>query len=95
YVPAAETVGDRADRIFSKVTLSLKDVEQDQRSRVEQLTIDAGNAANAIETVLTRFKIPMPESAAEKDDDDAVGGPYVEPESNDGFNNSLVALDGA
>ncbi|TCA30469.1 M23 family peptidase [Rhizobium leguminosarum bv. viciae] len=95
YVPAAETVGDRADRIFSKVTLSLKDVEQDQRSRVEQLTSDAGNAANAIETVLTRFKIPMPESVAEKDDDDAVGGPYVEPESNDGFNNSLVALDGA
>jgi murein DD-endopeptidase MepM/ murein hydrolase activator NlpD len=95
YVPAAETVGDRADRIFSKVTLSLKDVEQDQRSRVEQLTSDAGNAANAIETVLTRFKIPMPETAAKKDDDDAVGGPYVEPESNDDFNNSLVALDGA
>nr|WP_246709741.1 peptidoglycan DD-metalloendopeptidase family protein [Rhizobium laguerreae] len=95
YVPATDTVGDRADRIFSKVTLSLKDVEQDQRSRVEQLTSDAGNAANAIETVLTRFKIPMPESAASKDDDDAVGGPYVEPESNDGFNNSLVALDGA
>lgn len=94
YVPAAETVGDRADRIFSKVTLSLKDVEQDQRSRVEQLTSDAGNATNAIETVLTRFKIPMPETAA-KDDDSAVGGPYVEPESNDDFNNSLVELDGA
>ncbi|NKM97746.1 peptidoglycan DD-metalloendopeptidase family protein [Rhizobium leguminosarum] len=94
-VPATDTVGDRADRIFSKVTLSLKDVEQDQRSRVEQLTSDAGNAANAIETVLTRFKIPMPETAARKDDDDAVGGPYVEPESNDGFNNSLAALDGA
>lgn len=44
YVPATDTVGDRADRIFSKVTLSLKDVEQDQRSRVEQLTSDAGNA---------------------------------------------------
>ncbi|MFS2178519.1 peptidoglycan DD-metalloendopeptidase family protein [Rhizobium pisi] len=96
YVPAAETVGDRADRIFSKVTLSLKDVEQDQRYRVEQLTSDAGNAANAIESVLTRFKIPMPEVAAKQDEDDsAVGGPYVEPESNDDFNNSLVALDGA
>jgi len=95
YVPATDTVGDRADRIFSKVTLSLKDVEQDQRSRVEQLTSYAGNAANAIETVLTRFKIPMPETADKKDDDDAVGGPYVEPESNDDFNNSLVALDGA
>lgn len=96
YVPAAETVGDRADRIFSKVTLSLKDVEQDQRSRIEQLTSDAGNAANAIETVLTRFKIPVPEeTAARQDDDSAVGGPYVEPESNDDFNNSLVELDGA
>ncbi|EJZ21721.1 peptidoglycan DD-metalloendopeptidase family protein [Rhizobium sp. Pop5] len=95
YVPTAETVGDRADRIFSKVTLSLKDVEQDQRNRVEQLTSDAGNAANAIESVLTRFKIPMPETAAKQDDEDAVGGPYVEPESKDDFNNSLVALDGA
>ena len=96
YVPAAETVGDRADRIFSKVTLSLKDVEQDQRSRIEQLTSDAGNAANTIETVLTRFKIPVPEeTAAKQDDDSAVGGPYVEPESNDDFNNSLVELDGA
>ncbi|ANK85911.1 MULTISPECIES: peptidoglycan DD-metalloendopeptidase family protein [unclassified Rhizobium] len=96
YVPATETVGDRADRIFSKVTLSLKDVEQDQRNRVEQLTSDAGNAANAIESVLTRFKIPMPETAAKQGwDDSAVGGPYVEPESNDDFNNSLIALDGA
>ncbi|MBY5779847.1 peptidoglycan DD-metalloendopeptidase family protein [Rhizobium leguminosarum] len=96
YVPATDTVGDRADRVFSKVTLSLKDVEQDQRSRVEQLTSDAGNAANAIETVLTRFKIQMPENAAAaKKDDDAVGGPYIEPESNDDFNNSLAALDGA
>ncbi|WP_064691735.1 peptidoglycan DD-metalloendopeptidase family protein [Rhizobium aegyptiacum] len=96
YVPATETVGDRADRIFSKVTLSLKDVEQDQRNRIEQLTSDAGNAANAIESVLTRFKIPMPETAVKQDEDDsAVGGPFVEPESNDDFNNSLIALDGA
>ncbi|EJT05403.1 peptidoglycan DD-metalloendopeptidase family protein [Rhizobium sp. CCGE 510] len=95
YVPAAETVGDRADRIFSNVTLSLKDLEQDQRNRVEQLTSDAGNAANAIGTVLTRFKIPVPEETAARQDDDAVGGPYVEPESNDDFNNSLVELDGA
>ncbi|RFB95675.1 peptidase [Rhizobium leguminosarum bv. trifolii] len=95
YVPSAETVGDRADRIFSNVTLSLKGVEQDQRNRVEQLTSDAGNAANAIGKVLTRFKIPVPEDTATKQDDDAVGGPYVEPESNDDFNNSLAALDGA
>ncbi|MDR9785020.1 peptidoglycan DD-metalloendopeptidase family protein [Rhizobium redzepovicii] len=95
YVPSAETVGDRADRIFSNVTLSLKGVEQDQRNRVEQLTSDAGNAADAIGNVLTRFKITVPEESAGRQDDDAVGGPYVEPESNDDFNNSLAALDGA
>ena len=95
YVPSAETVGDRADRIFSNVTLSLKGVEQDQRNRVEQLTSDAGNAADAIGNVLTRFKIPVPEESAGRQGDDAVGGPYVEPESNDDFNNSLAALDGA
>jgi hypothetical protein len=61
YVPTPETVGDRADRLFSKVTLSLKGVEEEQRARVEQLTLDAGDAASNIEKVLTRFKIAVPE----------------------------------
>ncbi|MGO4194447.1 peptidoglycan DD-metalloendopeptidase family protein [Rhizobium sp. YAF28] len=97
YVPAEETVGDRADRIFSKVTLSLKTVEQDQKNRIDQLTSDAGNAANTIEGVLDRFHIAVPAEtiAAKEEEDSAVGGPYVEPESNDDFNNSLVQLDGA
>lgn len=96
YVPAKETVGDRADRLFSKVTLSLKKLEEDQFGRVERLTSDAGDAANTIEKVLGRFKIPVPQEAAQAEDDDsAVGGPYVEPESNDDFNNSLAALDTA
>jgi murein DD-endopeptidase MepM/ murein hydrolase activator NlpD len=97
YVPAEETVGDRSDRIFSKVTLSLKTVEQDQKNRIDQLTSDAGNAANTIEGVLDRFHIAVPAEtiAAKEEEDSAVGGPYVEPESNDDFNNSLVQLDGA
>jgi len=96
YVPATETVGDRADRLFSKVTLSLKGVEEDQRSRVDQLTEDAGDAADEISTVLNRFSIPVPQQTAKAgDDDSAVGGPYVEPESDDDFNNSLVQLDTA
>ncbi|WP_087002457.1 M23 family metallopeptidase [Rhizobium sullae] len=96
YVPAPETIGDRADRLFSKVTLSLKGVEEDQRARLEQLTADAGNAANSIEKVLTRFRIAVPEQAAVKSaDDSAVGGPYVEPENGDDFNNSLAQLDAA
>lgn len=95
YVPAPETVGDRADRLFSKVTLSLKGVEEDQRSRVDQLTADAGDAADAISTVLNRFSIQVPQQTAKADDDSAVGGPYVEPESDDDFNNSLAQLDTA
>ncbi|APO74946.1 peptidase M23 family protein [Rhizobium etli 8C-3] len=96
YVPAPETVGDRADRLFSKVTLSLKGVEEEQRARVEQLTVDAGDAASNIEKVLSRFKIALPEQATvNPDDGDAVGGPYVEPESGDNFNSSLAQLDTA
>lgn len=96
YVPAPETVGDRADRLFSKVTLSLKGVEEDQRSRVDQLTADAGDAADAISSVLNRFSISVPQQTAKAgDDDSAIGGPYVEPESEDDFDNSLVQLDTA
>lgn len=97
YIPARETMGDRADRVFSKMTLSLKGIEQKQRDRVEQLTADAGDAANAISRVLTRFGIAVPAETASlaKQDDSAVGGPYVAPESDDDFDNSLAQLDGA
>jgi murein DD-endopeptidase MepM/ murein hydrolase activator NlpD len=93
-VPAQETVGDRADRVFSKVTLSLKDIEQKQRNRIAQLTSDAGGAANAISKVLTRFRISVPAERT-KQDDSAVGGPYVEPEGADDFDSSLSQLDDA
>jgi murein DD-endopeptidase MepM/ murein hydrolase activator NlpD len=97
YVPARETMGDRADRVFSKVTLSLKGIEQRQRDRVTQLTADASDASDTISRVLTRFQIPVPaESASAKvSDDSAVGGPFVEPEKDDDFDNSLVQLDSA
>jgi murein DD-endopeptidase MepM/ murein hydrolase activator NlpD len=97
YVPARETMGDRADRVFSKVTLSLKGIEQRQRDRVTQLTADASDASDAISRVLTRFQIPVPaETASAKvSDDSAVGGPFVEPEKDDDFDNSLVQLDSA
>jgi murein DD-endopeptidase MepM/ murein hydrolase activator NlpD len=97
YVPARETMGDRADRVFSKVTLSLKGIEQRQRDRVSQLTTDATDASSAISNVLTRFQIRVPSETAsvKQDDDSAVGGPYVEPESGDDFDNSLAQLDTA
>ncbi|WP_028744575.1 peptidoglycan DD-metalloendopeptidase family protein [Rhizobium mesoamericanum] len=93
-VPPRETVGDRADRVFSKVTLSLKDIEQKQRTRIAQLTSDAGGAADAISRVLTRFRISVPAERV-KQDDSAIGGPYVEPETTDDFDGSLSQLDDA
>ncbi|MDQ0558421.1 murein DD-endopeptidase MepM/ murein hydrolase activator NlpD [Rhizobium mesoamericanum] len=93
-VPPRETVGDRADRVFSKVTLSLKDIEQKQRTRIAQLTSDAGGAADAISRVLTRFRISVPAERV-KQDDSAIGGPYVEPETTDDFDSSLSQLDDA
>jgi murein DD-endopeptidase MepM/ murein hydrolase activator NlpD len=97
YVPARETMGDRADRVFSKVTLSLKGIEQRQRDRVSQLTTDATDASAAISNVLTRFQIRVPSetASAKAADDSAVGGPYVEPENGDDFDNSLAQLDTA
>lgn len=101
YVPPRETSGDRADRVFSKVTLSLKGIEQRQRDRVSQLTTDASDASAAISNVLTRFQIRVPSETAgvKPDDNSAVGGPYVEPEIGPGigneFDNSLAQLDTA
>lgn len=97
YVPARETIGDRADRVFSKVTLSLKGVEQRQRDQVAQLTNDASDTAEAITRILTRFRIAVPAEAVgvKAGDENAVGGPYVEPESDDDFDTSLTQLDSA
>ncbi|MEZ2127402.1 MULTISPECIES: peptidoglycan DD-metalloendopeptidase family protein [unclassified Sinorhizobium] len=91
-----ETVADRADRVFSKVTQSLKHIEQEQKSRVEQLTDDADETADAIQAILTRVGIKMPANDTKpRTDDSAVGGPFVEPESEDEFDASLVRLDNA
>lgn len=97
YVPARETIGDRADRVFSKVTLSLKGIEERQRDRVAQLTSDADDAADAISHVLTRFQIDVPAEAASAKpaEDSAIGGPFVEPQAGDDFDNSLSQLDSA
>jgi murein DD-endopeptidase MepM/ murein hydrolase activator NlpD len=105
YAPPAvtglrETISDRADRLFSKVTLSLKNIEQEQRTRIDSLTAGADETTEAIRNILTRTGVKVenedlvasvPASAAEA----PVGGPFVEPEAAEAFDNSLVALDSA
>lgn len=98
YVPAPETVADRADRVFSKVTLSLKHIEQDQLSRIRNLTADASGTAGEIQAIMHNVGVKVPDeiaSSAGKDADDGVGGPYVAPENVDQFEQSMADLDTA
>ncbi len=98
YVPAPETVADRADRVFSKVTLSLKHIEQDQLSRIRSLTADASDTASSIQSIMQNVGVKVPNeiaAVAGKDTDSGVGGPYVPPENVDQFEQSMADLDTA
>ncbi len=59
---ASESTSDRADRLFSKVTLSLKDVERDQMERLEQLTDGAAKTSEAIRKIVGRTGVALPEN---------------------------------
>ncbi|WP_438748160.1 peptidoglycan DD-metalloendopeptidase family protein [Pararhizobium sp. O133] len=101
YAPVGqESMSDRADRMFSKVTLSLKDIEKQQKDRIDGLTAGASQASDAIVNILARTGVKLPAEAlttpvSETGDDAAVGGPFVEPETTEAFDNSIVALDSA
>ena len=90
-------VADRADKLFSKVTHSLKDIEQQQLTHIQNLTADASERTDNIEQILanTGFKLPDETAGADTDsgDDSAIGGPYVAPETADQFESSLTSLD--
>jgi murein DD-endopeptidase MepM/ murein hydrolase activator NlpD len=96
-----ETMSDRADRLFSQVTLSLKDIEQQQENRIQTLTTGASQATDAIVNIVARTGIkvvddePQTTVGAEVDDATAIGGPFVEPQPTKVYDNALVALDTA
>jgi murein DD-endopeptidase MepM/ murein hydrolase activator NlpD len=93
YVPmTGENVADRADRLFSNMTLSLKEIEAEQLQRIEELANGASQTADEIAAILRRQGVPIDEQAA-LPATDAVGGPYLAPQSDRDFNASLNALD--
>jgi len=101
---AGESSSDRADRIFSKVTLSLKDVEREQMTRVQRLTDGAAKTSDAIRSIVGRTGVDLPvDDVAELipandisgSAETAIGGPFVEPVNDDDFGRSLAALDTA
>ena len=93
YADPAESVADRTDRMFSNVTLSLKDIERRQLSRIQSLTDGAAQTADAIETILAGTGVDVPVTATAETKADAVGGPFIEPETGDRFEDSLGELD--
>ena len=95
YAPARETVADHADRVFSGVTLSLKDIERQQHQRIRDITGAAEETADAIERILVRSGVEIEEAARSPAADVDVGGPYVDPQPADAFEASLDNLDQA
>jgi murein DD-endopeptidase MepM/ murein hydrolase activator NlpD len=92
-----DDVADRADQLFSKVTLSLKAIEQEQLSHIQNLTADAADRADAIGRILENTGVSVPERLADadsaEDDNTAMGGPFVEPETAAEFESSITGLD--
>jgi murein DD-endopeptidase MepM/ murein hydrolase activator NlpD len=95
YVPMTDgNVADRADRLFSHMTLSLKEIEAEQLQRIEELASGASQTADEIAAILKRQGVPVDEQAA-LPVADAIGGPYLAPQADRDFNASLNALDAA
>lgn len=98
-----ETVSARADRLFSRVTLSLKGVEREQLHYIRQMTSGALRTSEAIRAIVERtgFVLPEPQTADAEAEainssgQTAIGGPFVEPQKEDAFEQSLAALDSA
>ncbi len=95
YAPVRETVADHADRVFSKVTLSLKDIERQQYQRIRDITGAAEETADAIQRILARSGVEIEAAATSTAADMDVGGPYVDPQPADAFEASLDNLDQA
>lgn len=90
-----EGVADRADRVFSKVTLSLKAIEQDQLARIRGLTQDASRTADAMTDIMRRTGIDVASAEPASLSPTGIGGPFVEPAGLDRFDLSLSNLDAA
>ncbi|WJH40096.1 M23 family metallopeptidase [Aliirhizobium terrae] len=94
-----EGAADRADRIFSKVTLSLKTLESQQLAKIANLTTGASATADAITAIIKRSGVAVEQVAdagGAAEAEEGVGGPYVAPELGESrFDSSLGELDAA
>ncbi|OCW58708.1 M23 family metallopeptidase [Hoeflea olei] len=87
---SGESVSERADRVFSTVTLSLKSIERDQIARMQGLAVEAYETASEIDDIIRATGLP-----GASVDDTAVGGPFVRPNDPNAFDTTLEDLDQA
>jgi murein DD-endopeptidase MepM/ murein hydrolase activator NlpD len=90
------SVADRADKLFSTMTLSLKGIEQEQIEHIRALTETAEERARNIHDILDKTGLKLPARIADTSLDDtteAIGGPYLEPEFATTFETSVYDLD--
>lgn len=80
---------ERADRLFSKINASLRDIENEQISHIQALTTDAyykaGAIADALRTAGIKLKIA--------NDQSAMGGPLVSADDSANFESHVNELD--
>jgi murein DD-endopeptidase MepM/ murein hydrolase activator NlpD len=94
YAPLRENMADRADRVFSKVTLSLKNIEKEQLTKIDNLAAGAAETADAIASILRKTGVQVASAETQTRDYDRVGGPYMAPQLNiSRFDASLDELD--
>lgn len=91
------SVADRADRLFSTMTLSLKGIEQEQLTRIRTLTESAEDRTRNIGRILTNTGVKLTGKLADisldETDQNAMGGPYLAPERATEFEASISDLD--
>lgn len=95
YAPTQETVSERADRVFSTVTRSLKSIEVEQLAHIQGLAKDASGQADAIARILRGTGVSVPDTQHVASNNTAMGGPFIAPDSPEAFNVSLNELDSA
>ncbi|MGN7293608.1 M23 family metallopeptidase [Rhizobium sp. SAFR-030] len=95
FAPTHESVADRADRVFSRVTRSLRTVEQEQFARIRGLTDDADKTVSAMTRIMRRTGIDLATADLAAPAPNGIGGPFVEPAAVNAFDTSLDRLDAA
>jgi murein DD-endopeptidase MepM/ murein hydrolase activator NlpD len=88
----SDSVADRADRLFSAVTFSLKKIEQDQLTKINALAKGAATTADAILSIMRRTGVEVADVETD-DSEGSVGGPYLAPVPENRFDASLGNLD--